>query len=293
MADLKAMFAKKGPLPDKPADADVRIGNAILGIKPDDSTPTATPDAPAQEVQAAASDAPVATQAEAQAEPAPAAPVRKGLGFLGKGQPSAANGGSVAPTQAPVDAPKSVANAPTKPKLAGLGLGKPAAKPVEKVEAPTAGEVAAGEPVIDLQSLMDDESPAPARVARPLPADHVPATAPIRPVPEDATAPMLQFVKLIDSVYEMQFDQDLLGNVIKSIMVELQTNPAYISSDWKKSLVQPDDIRVWIRNMREVMGLNKIVKAEKKAKRASGKAKKVDSNEMLDDLASLGFTLEG
>lgn len=103
---------------------------------------------------------------------------------------------------------------------------------------------------------------------------------------------MLQFVKLIDSVYEMQFDQDLLGNVIKSIMVELQTNPAYISSDWKKSLVQPDDIRVWIRNMREVMGLNKIVKAEKKAKRASSKAKKVDSNEMLDDLASLGFTME-
>lgn len=269
MADLSKMFGKK----DDAAPASELQTREL---------PVPTQAAPTDPVDSAV------VVETAHAEPtAPNPPSRKGLGFLGKGV--AQKPDAVAKAASPALATQEVEKA--KPKLASLGLTKPASVAANLVEARTQND--SGDAMeLDLDALMNDETPAPTRVARPIPADHIEATAPTRPVPEDATPQMLSFVKLIDSVYDLQFDQELLGNVIKSIMIELQTNPIYISSDWKKSLVQPDDIRVWIRNMREVMGLNRIVKAEKKAKRASSKVKKVDSNEMLDDLASLGFSMD-
>lgn len=127
-------------------------------------------------------------------------------------------------------------------------------------------------------------------------ADETPATAPLRALDgmgelDDSAK---GFINLIDGVYEIYHDADLMGNVIRSIMVELKSNPQYINAqEWKKSLVQPDDIRLWIRGMRDSMGLAKMKKAESKAKRSGGKtakSKAVD-DDMLSDLASLGIDI--
>lgn len=262
---MKSLFSKKAPADVQPA--------------PDSSDSPAPEQSARVEVEAAASPAPAAVEVA----------TRKGLGFLNKSSVAAPNK-SADPVVA-ASAPAAITDsAPAKPKLAGLTLGK-VAPPTPPVAGP-AQDDPLSDGALDLASLMDDESAPPvAAPARKRFDDEIPATAPTRPIPDEATPAMLKFVSLIDSVYDMQFDVDLLGNVIKAIMIELQTNPIYISKDWKRSLVQPDDIRIWIRNMREVMGLNKIVKQEAKAKRGSSKKKTVDSNEMLDDLASLGFSI--
>lgn len=251
--------------------------SALFGKKPDAPTATDKPDSPAPQPNQRMEEAPATQDGPVET----AMPPRKGLGFLGK-----ASGPAASTPAAGTPSDSSKPSTPTKPKLAGLSLGK-ATPPV----APESAKAAVEEGIINLDDLMNDESEAPAAPAPRRYPDEIEATAPVRPIPEDASEQMLKFVKLIDSVYDMQFDKELLGNVIRSIMIELQSNPIYISKDWKKSLVQPDDIRLWIRNMREVMGLNKIVKQEKKAKRGSSK-KQMDSNEMLDDLSSLGFTME-
>lgn len=98
--------------------------------------------------------------------------------------------------------------------------------------------------------------------------DETPATAPTREVPEDADKGLRQFVEMIDGIYGILHEPELLGNVIRGIMVELKANPQYMQQ------VADNDIRVWVRAMRSTMGLAKIRKTESKAKRAGGGAKK-------------------
>jgi hypothetical protein len=118
-------------------------------------------------------------------------------------------------------------------------------------------------------------------------ADETPADKPTRELPEGLTKEALGFVDMIDGVYEVMHDAELLGSVIRSIMLELKSNPEYMK------LVAPDDIRAWVRGMRESMGLAKIRKQEAKAKRSGGggkKSKLIDSD-MLADLESLGVDI--
>ena len=98
--------------------------------------------------------------------------------------------------------------------------------------------------------------------------DETPATKPTRDVPEDADKGLRQFVELIDGVYGVVHDPELLGNVIRGIMIELKSNPQYMQQ------VADDDIRVWVRAMRSTMGLARIRKTEAKSKRGTGAAKK-------------------
>jgi len=115
-------------------------------------------------------------------------------------------------------------------------------------------------------------------------ADETPATAPIRELPDDLTQGQKQFVDLIDGVYAITNEPDLVGNVIKSIMIELKSNPQYIK------LISPDDVRMWIRAMRENMGLARIQKQETKTKRAGGKSKgKALDADMMAALDELGI----
>lgn len=113
-------------------------------------------------------------------------------------------------------------------------------------------------------------------------ADETPAQAPIRELPEDLSTQQKNFVDLMNGVYEMIYDPELLGNVVKSLMQELKENPEFIK------LVAPDDIRTWIRAMRESMGLARVKKQETKSKRSgsSSKSTKVDAD-MMSDLDSL------
>lgn len=140
-----------------------------------------------------------------------------------------------------------------------------------------------------IQSLADLESSVDEGIA-PRPGmssfeDETPATKPTRELPDDLPKEQLQFIDLIDGVYEVLHEPDFLGSVIRNIMIELKNNPEYMR------LVAPDDIRTWVRGMRESMGLARIKKTEAKVKRAGGTGKKgktVDAD-MLADLASLGI----
>jgi hypothetical protein len=116
-------------------------------------------------------------------------------------------------------------------------------------------------------------------------ADETPATKPTRELPEGITKEELGFVDQLDSVYEIIHDPDLLGGVIRNIMVELKSNAEYAK------LMSPDDYRVMVRGMRESMGLARVKKTEAKAKRGtSKKSSKVDID-MLADLEGLGLSV--
>jgi hypothetical protein len=115
-------------------------------------------------------------------------------------------------------------------------------------------------------------------------SDETPATKPTRELPEGLAKEALGFVDMIDGVYEVLHEPELLGGVIRNIMIELKNNPEYMK------LVALDDIRAWVRGMRESMGLAKVKKQEAKSKRGGGskKSKAVDID-MLADLDALGI----
>jgi hypothetical protein len=117
--------------------------------------------------------------------------------------------------------------------------------------------------------------------------DETPATKPTRELPEGLDKDQLGFVDLVDSIYDVMHEPDLMGGAIRNIIIELKSHPEYMK------LVAPDDIRVWVRGMRSAMGLAKIKKAETKAKRGTGgsrKSKLVDMD-MLADLEALGVDI--
>lgn len=118
-------------------------------------------------------------------------------------------------------------------------------------------------------------------------ADETPANAPTRELPEDLNKEQLDFVSMIDNVYGILHEPEMLSGVIRNIMIELQSNPQYIK------LICDEDVRTWVRAMRESMGLARVKKAEKKA--GTGRAKKsgkgVDAD-MLAAFASLGIKPE-
>jgi hypothetical protein len=115
-------------------------------------------------------------------------------------------------------------------------------------------------------------------------ADETPATKPTRELPADLEPQGRLFVKLIDNIYDPMIlhDPELLGSVIRNIMVELKSKRAFMD------LIAPEDVRTWVRAMRSSMGLARIKKQEKKtgARGGSRKSAAVD-NDMMSDLDSL------
>jgi hypothetical protein len=112
-------------------------------------------------------------------------------------------------------------------------------------------------------------------------ADETPAVKPTRELPEGITKEGLGFVDMIDGIYEIIHDPDLLGGVIRNIMVELKSNPEYTK------LMAPEDFRTMVRGMRESMGLARVKKQESKAKKSSPrKSKQLDDDVLagLDDI---------
>lgn len=118
-------------------------------------------------------------------------------------------------------------------------------------------------------------------------ADEMPATAPTRELPADLDAQQKMFIESLDGIYHVLDDPEMFGNLIRSIMMELQDYPEY------QKLIVDQDVHVMIRAMRNTMGLARVKKQESKAKRTGGAAatkksgtKGVDAS-MLADLESL------
>lgn len=107
-----------------------------------------------------------------------------------------------------------------------------------------------------------------------------PAEAPPRDLPEGLDAQQLQFIEGLDSIYTLFNDTDLLGQAIRAIMVDLQSNHQYME------LIADSDIAMLIRASRERFGMAKIEKAGKKRsaspKKKAGKLEAMGS--LLDDL---------
>lgn len=97
-------------------------------------------------------------------------------------------------------------------------------------------------------------------------ADEIPATAPTRELPEELTDGMKAFVTSLDSIYEIVHDAELFGQMIRTIMQELQENPEYTK------LLADQDVHTMLRGLRSSMGLAKIKKAEKATKTRGSKA---------------------
>lgn len=117
--------------------------------------------------------------------------------------------------------------------------------------------------------------------------DETPATKPMRELPEGLDRASLQFIDLVDGVYEILYDPELLGAVMRNIMIELKGNPQYMR------LVAKDDVRTFVQAMRNTMGLAKIKKAEKapRGKAATTSKGKANDSEMDDAFAELGIEI--
>lgn len=170
------------------------------------------------------------------------------------------------------------------PRLAGIRFGGASSRPSEPV---------VGADSLDPRSLdsLEALSNIEAEGIAPKPthstfADETPATKPTRTLPPELEKQQLQFVDLLDGMYEIVHDPELLGNVVKSMMIELGANPQY------EKLLAPSDVRLVVKAARDSMGLARVKKTEAKAKRsgaAGARAAKAVDSDMLADLAELGI----
>lgn len=183
-------------------------------------------------------------------------------------------------------APKAVSESKAPAVSTGLKLGS-MPKPAETKVAPSISDD------LDLSALAAlDTSEIPASETRASSAmqfpDEIEATAPIRELPEDLSAQQLTFVESLDTIYEVLHDPDLLGQSIRMVMQELQSNPEYTK------LVSDHDVHTMIKSIRNVMGITKIRKDEKSAKRGTGGRKSSASSKFDDDtMAQLDAMMAG
>jgi hypothetical protein len=212
-----------------------------------------------------------------------------GLGFLmnrGKADaPVAPSPGE--PVVPAVEIPDQPIDTPTKVGgLAFLRNKTPAPTPTPAAAAPAPKPAPAATPAKsdDLQNLLDNDSGGskPSPVTRTVSrfADEEPAIAPDRKT-EGLDDDMKRFVSSLDSVYQIVHEPDLLGGVIKNIMMELARKPEY------RQLIAPKDVHIMIRGMRDSMGMARIKKEESKAKRSGASKKKTIKVDDLDALAAL------
>ncbi len=263
------------------------MANALAGLlakqKGTPNAPDAAPTPASAESQAVGSDGVSGTPAvQASSSPTQASIGRPANPFAGRKpvepvvqRPVDSDG---SPTAAGSESP-----AANKPGLSGLKFGVDGAgSPVPSKPAESLPSLAG----LSLESLSEssDEGIAPVKPTSFF-EDETPAQQPTRELPEGLTTEELGFIGLIDSIYNILHDADFLGSVIKNIIIELKNHPEYTR------LIADEDVRQWVRGMRESMGLAKIKKQETKAKRSGGsgaKSKTVDAD-MLADLDFLGI----
>lgn len=198
--------------------------------------------------------APVASQPAQDASPKPAA---GGLAFLAK---------------AKVSAPKELQ--PTPPPAS------PTPVPATQVEAAAQASEKSG-----LELLMETTAAGGTLGAASRFADEIPATAPLRELSPDLDAQAKAFAGSLDSVYKALHEPELLGSVVRGIMIELANHPEY------RKLISPMDYHTMVRGMRESMGLARIKKEESKAKRTPSKKSTVVSDlDALNALEGMDFS---
>jgi hypothetical protein len=200
---------------------------------------------------------------ETAAAPPPSPPPPPKTGFK-IGGPAPSTGGGTAESLAG----DNVTPPPTSPAKFKIGGASPSG-----VAAPAAP------PVVDTGSQAPVQLPA----ATPRFVDETPASQPQRDLPPDVSEAVARFVDNLNHIHTLTPDPDIASSAIRSIMIELKSNPQYIKH------VTPSDVRVMIQMMRETMGLAKATKEKKATTRKKANSAEMDSIlAELSDLDDLG-----
>lgn len=168
---------------------------------------------------------------------------------------------------------------PSSPKPAPEPAPKPAPELVESLD--TSAFSLEDLADLDVSAIAVDDSDTTAGSSKVF-LDEIEATAPDRDL-TDLESGQLIFLEQLDSIYSLLHDPEMFGQVVSSVMIELQTNKEYIR------LIQDQDVHVMIHGMRNTMGLAKIKKQAKSRKASTtAKAKKTGVSGVSDaDLAAL------
>lgn len=265
--NLFALKAQQQGTSDAPTDVQLPDSKEEVAPVTVESTPAEPSEAAPPPADNLDRDPPVAKPAglaflKAAAQPAPVAPAatpastpgKAGLGFLAKARvdPSPELPKVVPAASAPANAPAKVADSP-----------KP---PAEKS---------------GLELLVDSVAAGGSLGAASRFADEIPADAPLRTLPPGVEVdPQMQaFINSLDAVYRAIHEPELLGGVVRGIMIELDNHKEY------RKLITPKDVHTMVKGMRESMGLARIKKEEAKAKRSPSKKSTVVTD--LDTLNAL------
>jgi hypothetical protein len=108
--------------------------------------------------------------------------------------------------------------------------------------------------------------------------DLIDVDLPERDLPADITLEQQGFVDQLNVIYGILHDGELFGQVIRSIMQELQEHPEYTQ------MLAPSDAHVMIRGLRESMGLAQIKKGERKRTSPNANPKKPSKSSEMDAL---------
>lgn len=218
----------------------------------------------------------------AAVESAPAAtPAATGFkiggGALGRTSGPAVEQGEVATpggVQTPVAAATSPANISAAKSFGGFKIGgNNSASPALPVKQESGVEAASSPGSVTIPT------PAPAP-AGPLPGE-TPASQPQRTIPDDVSIEVKRFIANLDHLHTLAPEPELATSAIRSIMMELKSQPQYIKH------IADEDVSVMIQMMRETMGTVRVVKEQKAAKRKA--TVKAGVQDVLDDLADLNF----
>lgn len=246
--------------------------------KPDDK-PATQPEAPAIEAAAGNESESAAAPASDDLDRVPAPP-KAGLAFLKGVAPASSQ-----PSQV-VQPPASKGGLAF---LAGSRIGasselQPTQAAESKAVVPEAKAAASAPAKTGLEALIESTAAGGTLGAASRFADEIPATAPLRELPADLEAQARAFTGSLDSVYKALHEPELLGSVVRGIMIELANHPEY------RKLITPMDYHTMVRGMRESMGLARIKKEESKAKRSPSKKSTVVTDlDALNALEGMNF----
>lgn len=112
--------------------------------------------------------------------------------------------------------------------------------------------------------------------------DQVDAQLPDRDLPPELDGEALAYVELLNGIYGIGFDPIHFGNMVRSIMSELQSHPEYTK------LMCDEDVHTLMKGMQDSMGMAAIRKSEAKTKRqAKTPASKATNQAMLGAMSGL------
>jgi hypothetical protein len=152
------------------------------------------------------------------------------------------------------------------------------------VELAAIGDQQSGGSLVDIAGLGEELDGFDPEADDSIPLDHIPVSAPARSLPDNLTNQQAQFIKSLDSLYNLHADPTMFVDMVRRIMTDMQDNPALVG------LLADDDSYTMITGLRQQAGMAQVKKIESKAKKggAAGGARSVKNKSVEDSvMASL------